>query len=146
MPIPLQTRINKLSVQMNSYGLDLFMAYQHANALGVHLNLEGNPTSSTDAYALANDLYYMFGHWQNSTDDIKDMLIWCLQYINDNGFGGGGGGITMADILAEMLSASFEELRQFMGITQAYKVAVWDAPFNEEYYAALARGFKTWGA
>lgn len=146
MPIALQTRINKLDAQMVNFGLDLFMGYQHANALGVHLALEGNPVSSTDAYALANDLYYMYGHWQNSTDDIHDMLIWCLWYINDNAFNGGPGAITMADILAEMMSASFEELRQFMGITQAYKVAVWDAPFNEEFYAALARGFKTWGA
>ena len=53
--------------------------------------------------------------------------------------------LTMDDILNEMLSASFEQLTKFMGITQAYKVAVWDAPFNEEFYAALARGFKTWG-
>jgi len=145
MPIALQTRIDKLDGQMTNYGLDLFMAYQHANALAVQLNAEGNPNSSTQCYALANDLYYMYGHWRNSTDDIQDMLIWCLWYINDNGFGGGGGGVTMPDILTAMLGASFEELRQFMGITQAYKVAVWDAPFNEEYYAALARGFKNWG-
>ncbi len=59
---------------------------------------------------------------------------------------GGGGEVTMAAILSEMMAASFEELTSFMGITQAYKVAVWDAPFNEEFYAALAREFKTWGA
>lgn len=56
-----------------------------------------------------------------------------------------GGGVNMGSILTAMQSASFEELNSFMGITQAYKVAVWDAPFNEEFYAALARGFKTWG-
>ena len=77
--------------------------------------------------------------WPSSTSWRKDMLYW----INDN-IGGSGGG-TMADILSAMMSASYEELTQFMGITQAYKVAVWDAPFNEEYFAALARGFKTWG-
>jgi len=54
--------------------------------------------------------------------------------------------ITMDAILTSMTAASFEQLTSFMGITQAYKTAVWDAPFNEEYYAALARGFKTWGA
>jgi len=54
--------------------------------------------------------------------------------------------ITMDQILTSMTAASFEQLTAFMGITQAYKTAVWDAPFNEEYYAALARGFKTWGA
>lgn len=55
------------------------------------------------------------------------------------------GGANMDDILTAMLSATHEELTKFMGITQAYKVAVWDTPFNEEFYAALARGFKTWG-
>ncbi len=146
MPIPLQTRIDKLQVQIQNYGLDMQMAYQHASSLGMQLNAEGNPNSSTEAYALGSDLLRMYGHWMNSTDDIRDMLIWCLQYINDNAFNGGGGGVTMGDILSEMMSASFEEITQFMGITQAYQVAVWDAPFNEEFYAALARGFKTWGA
>lgn len=55
------------------------------------------------------------------------------------------GGASMADILTAMMSATFEELTEFMGITQAYKVAVWDAPFNQEFYAALARGFRKWG-
>ncbi|MCP3678962.1 MAG: hypothetical protein GY782_01160 [Gammaproteobacteria bacterium] len=57
----------------------------------------------------------------------------------------GGGGASMADILTAMMSATFEELTEFMGITQAYKIAVWDAPFNEEFYAALAQGFRKWG-
>ena len=146
MPIPLQTRIDKLDTQMLSFGLDLNMASQHANALGMHLNLEGNPVSSTDAYALGTDLLRMYGHWQNSTDDIKDMLIWCLQYINDNGFGGGGGGVTMADILLAMKSASFEELTEFIKYTDAYDVATWESPFYEELYASAVRDFKTWGA
>lgn len=66
-----------------------------------------------------------------------------LELIDDNW--PTGGGATMDDILNAMLAATFDQLTSFMGITQAYKVAVWDAPFNEEYYAALARGFRQWG-
>jgi len=74
---------------------------------------------------------------------FKGKLNTALTWINDNW--SAGGSVTMDEILNEMLSASFEQLTAFMGITQAYKVAVWDAPFNEEYYAALARGFRVWG-
>jgi len=68
-----------------------------------------------------------------------------LELINNN-WPEGGGGVDMDQILSAMVQSSFAQLTSFMGITQAYKTAVWDAPFNEEYYAALARGFKTWGA
>lgn len=54
-------------------------------------------------------------------------------------------GADMDSILNAMLSASQEEFTKFIGIVDAYRVALWDAPFNEEFYAALARGFKTWG-
>jgi hypothetical protein len=145
MPAPLQSKINLLSTEMLSFGLDMNVAYQHCYNLAVQLNAEGNPNSSTQCYALANDIFYMYNHWYSGSGSIRSLLVWCLQYINDNAFNGGGGGVTMADMLAAMLAASFEELTAFMGITQAYKTAVWDAPFNEEYYAALARGFRQWG-
>lgn len=55
--------------------------------------------------------------------------------------GQGGASITMADILTAMLRAEYEELQQFVGIEDAYRSAIWEQPFNAEYYAALARGF-----
>jgi len=74
---------------------------------------------------------------------FKGKLFTSLDWMDDNW--GGGGGVTMDDILNEMLSATFEQLTKWMGISEAYKVAVWDAPFNQEFYAALARGFRKWG-
>jgi hypothetical protein len=145
MPSALNTKIRALETEIQLFGNDLFLAYQHAYNCAVYLNAEGNPNSSTQMYGLANDLYALFGHWSGTSSDIKYNLIWALDYINNFAFNGGGNGVTMGDILAEMLSATFDELTSFMGITQAYKVAVWDAPFNEAYYAALARGFKSWG-
>lgn len=146
MPAPLNSKIRVLETEMQLFANDFSLLYQNMYNLSTYLNLEGNPLSSTYANAMGNSLFLMYGHWVTGSNSIRTSLIWCLDYINNFGFGGGGGGITMADILAEMLSATFEELTQFMGITQAYKVAVWDAPFNEEFYAALARGFKVWGA
>lgn len=56
--------------------------------------------------------------------------------------GQGGASITMADILNAMLQAEYDELTQFVGIEDAYRSAIWDQPFNAEFYAALARGFR----
>ena len=69
----------------------------------------------------------------------------CMYWINRFAGGGAPAEVDMDTILTAMTTASFEQLTSFMGITQAYKIAVWDAPFNEEYYAALARGFRQWG-
>lgn len=51
------------------------------------------------------------------------------------------GEVTMDDILTAMISANFGNLQTFIGIVDAYRVALWNEPFNAEFYAALARGF-----
>lgn len=51
------------------------------------------------------------------------------------------GTLTMGDILTAMLLAKYDELTKFVGIEDAYRSAIWDQPFNSEFYAALARGF-----
>jgi len=59
-------------------------------------------------------------------------------------WGNVGAGVSMDDILNAMLAAKFEELQKFIGIEDAYRVALWNAPFNADFYAALARGFQKW--
>lgn len=81
----------------------------------------------------------------SSTHGVRYHMKDVLELIDDQ-WPEESGSVDMDSILTAMTTASFEQLTSFMGITQAYKTAVWDAPFNEEYYAALARGFKTWGA
>jgi len=49
--------------------------------------------------------------------------------------------VTMDNILSAMITAAFDELQTFVGLVDAYRVALWNEPFNAEYYAALARGF-----
>ena len=106
------------------------------------LQAEGNPTSGLEAYAMHTRINNIRTRWGLGSSTFPGRLNTCLDYLYANI---GGGDVTMAMILTALMSATYEEITEFMGITQAYKVAVWDAPFNEEFYAALARGFKTWG-
>lgn len=146
MPSALNTKIRNLETEMQLFANDFNLLQQHCSTLSTYLNLEGNPLSATSASGMQIDLYRMWQHWGTGQSSIKYNLIWALDYINNFATFGGPGSLDMGTILSAMLEASFEELTSFMGITQAYKVAVWDSPFNEEYYAALARGFKVWGA
>lgn len=52
-----------------------------------------------------------------------------------------GGEVNMDSILSAMIAADFDELLKFIGIVDAYRVSLWNEPFNAEFYAALARGF-----
>lgn len=56
--------------------------------------------------------------------------------------GQGGSAIDMDDILTAMLAATYDQLQKFIGIEDAYRSAIWDQPFNSEFYAALANGFR----
>lgn len=55
-----------------------------------------------------------------------------------------GGDVDMDMILTAMLSAKFAQLEKFIGLIDAYRLAIWNAPFNAEFYASLARGFQKW--
>lgn len=50
----------------------------------------------------------------------------------------------MDTLLSVMLTASDDEYKNFIGLVDAYRVGLWNKPFNAEYYAALARGFASW--
>lgn len=52
--------------------------------------------------------------------------------------------LDMDAILNTMLGADFDQLQKFIGIVDAYRVAIWNAPFNAYFYGALARGFQKW--
>lgn len=52
--------------------------------------------------------------------------------------------VDMDAILSAMLAATAEQIPYFIGIVDAYRVSLWNKPFNSEFYAALARGFTQW--
>ena len=49
--------------------------------------------------------------------------------------------VTMDAILSAMIGANLDEYRKFTGIVDAYRGALWNKPFNAEFYATLLRGF-----
>jgi len=53
--------------------------------------------------------------------------------------------VTMASIISAMFSASNAELKDFIGLNDAYRQSLWNKPFDRAYWAAIARGFEIWG-
>ncbi len=147
MPTALETFITNGYNDGGSALAALANARNHIHNLGTQIAANNWAEAAVQCTGASDDIGYFLRYAYQSDVFYKGMRYdWkeALMWINDNW--PSGAEVTMSGILAAMQSASFEELTSFMGITQAYKVAVWDAPFNEEFYAALARGFKTWGA
>ncbi|KKN04654.1 hypothetical protein LCGC14_1095220 [marine sediment metagenome] len=134
-------RFNFVS-RVTAYYVIWGQAYDEMYDLYQDLATEGNPQSSQEAYSLSLKFNAIRAKWGGGTSTVPGRLLQCLDYLNENI---GGGEVTMDSILTAMMTATPEQVTKFMGITQAYKVAVWESPFNEEFYAALARGFKIWG-
>ncbi len=53
--------------------------------------------------------------------------------------------LSMADILNTMLTADPYQVEYFVGLMDAYRLSIWDKPFNQEFFNALGEGFKQWG-
>lgn len=51
---------------------------------------------------------------------------------------------TMGLLIAEMLTASADEVEFFIGLVDAYRQGIWNRPFNHELFTALGRGFMEW--
>jgi len=66
---------------------------------------------------------------------LSEAVYWASQ-------GGTPASITMSDILDVMVTATPNELQYFIGLVDAYRQSLWNKPFNQEFFAALARGFE----
>jgi len=55
-----------------------------------------------------------------------------------------GGEFDMDTLLSTMLAADPKQVQYFVGLVDAYRQSIWNQPFNEEFFAALARGFEQW--
>ena len=131
------------------------MPHKFGNFAAAYAHLESRWTIARNfqnqAYSYADS-----GEWKwaiYSTLSAFDNLLENLNFDIDSSVYGeclywasqeGGNGIDMDTILSTMLSASFNQLQKFIGIEDAYRVAIWNAPFNANFYASLARGFQKW--
>ncbi len=50
--------------------------------------------------------------------------------------------LTMDAIINVMLTAEPAQVEYFVGLVDAYRQSIWNKPFNEDFFAALARGFE----
>lgn len=77
----------------------------------------------------------------SGTDWDRSALFESFYWLGQEAGGGASYVLTMDDILSVMLSATDEEYAKFIGLVDAYRIGLWNKPFNSEFYAALGRGF-----
>ena len=144
MPATLQAYINYTNTQLKAIG-DIYFDGLYDSALSLHnwLDAEGNPNSADVVLAMRNRWWGLRNKYDSIIGAYRIQLIGTLQWINDN-WPTNGAEVTMDTILSAMVGANFEQLQYFIGLVDAYRVALWNAPFNAEFYAALARGFQQW--
>lgn len=111
---------------------DWIMANDHA-AIG---HLIGGATQLGNAIEMMlSEGLYGWNGLSHSLTDALDRDKAC-PFVAD-----GAGEVSMDDVLSAMITADYDQLQKFIGLVDAYRVAIWGQPFNAEFYAALARGF-----
>lgn len=113
--------------------------------LGNHIKAQDWTNAEIACDNVANSIEGASNYLLNDSSPTYGLRYWwklALYWIGNNW--PSGGEVTMDSILSVMTTASFAQLQKFIGLEDAYRVALWNAPFNAEFYAALARGFQTW--
>lgn len=72
-----------------------------------------------------------------------DLNTWEEGMYNNLMYYAGKGGVDMQGIIDAMMDAEFAQLKHFIGIEDAYRAAIWDQPFEAEFYADLVRNWRT---
>lgn len=49
--------------------------------------------------------------------------------------------VNMDAIIYAMLTAEPDEVMYFVGLVDAFRQSIWNRPYNQEFFAAIARGF-----
>lgn len=90
-------------------------------------------------YALADIAGMVFSHLFGSvlTYDPMESMHYAATY-----FAWKEGG-DMDGLIATMMTAEFSQIHQFVGISDAYRTALWDQPFDSQFYAELAASFRS---
>lgn len=142
MPEPLTSYIlewRTCYLQLNSEFNNL---YNDTIDLKNQLTAEGNPNSGNAANNMAVHIWNIKNWFMGQARSLRNVMYDSMHYVDLNI--GGGAAVDMDAIINAMLAADFDELQKFIGIVDAYRLALWNAPFNAEFYAALAQGFIKW--
>ncbi|GAI68954.1 unnamed protein product [marine sediment metagenome] len=92
--------------------------------------------AGTNMYDFADEALSRYSHQ-------KFRIINALYWIDDNW--PDGDGVTMSAILEAMKNAEPHQPLLFMAYLEAYKASVWNATFDETFFANLVRKWLIWG-
>lgn len=143
MPAELQTIINNIDYYYNEIE-------DHIYGLRIGFNWLGNNFRDRDWDAAEDTCYLMRDYAKDMQEDMCKFILslrWnmgrAFQYVNDNA-AFDASELTMEALINTMLIAEPDEVNYFIGLVDAFRQSVWNKPFNQEFFAALARGFEQW--
>jgi len=120
----LGTRLRQTGTQLKAGNLDAAGdTIYEAGTYAIEFALSMTTRYTHLHYRIINALYWIDDNWPETAPPVE---------------------LTMDALLSVMLKATNEQLQYFIGLVDAYRQSIWDKPFNQEYFAALARGFAEW--
>ena len=87
---------------------------------------------------LHSNFWYPYG--LNGFDSMQEALF----KLTDARLEDAAPEVNLDMIINAMLSAEPAQVEYFVGLVDAYRQSIWNKPFNQEFFAALARGFEQW--
>jgi len=143
MSTELQTAIDNIDQQFGLLPSDFTQLKNQLTFAGDYIGAQNWPDAEQALDNAGGYVINISGHFSGYPTGIRFYLKEALELIKaglDEPYK-----LTMADILSVMVSATSDELENFIGLVDAYRQSLWNKPFNAEFFAALARGFEQWG-
>lgn len=80
----------------------------------------------------------------HNSDVQQSLLCECIYWASKEPTAPTEYQLTMLKLIAAMSVAMPNEIMTFICLTDAYHAALWDRPYNPEYFATMVRAFKSW--
>jgi hypothetical protein len=119
---------------------DLHFAASYLGIAGTDIGNQDWAAAKSDLTSAKNYLNNAANHFFIDTNSGFFKLRQVHNYINDAWLDGFG----MLELIASMSKATPDELMTFICLEDAYRAALWDRPYNPEYFATMVRAFKSW--
>ena len=143
MPATLQSFIDWMDVKFEVARQDFYELRIGFNWLGVNLAAQDWSSAQTTCNLMRDTCRSLQDNHAGLTSSTRYYLVAALEYINDNA-AFEAPEFDMDVLLSAMVGADPAQVMYFIGLVDAYRQSVWNRPFNQEFFAALARGFAQW--
>jgi hypothetical protein len=135
--------VTGMSTTFSDGMMDFYTGLQRFADVGFQFYTHGWTAAGDAMYGAVEYMQYAWAHlYQAANNNYRYWEQLAMNWIKNNLNSGGAAALTMGDLLTAMLTAKYDELQAFIGIEDAFRSAIWDQPFNSQYYAALANGFR----